>query len=723
MGPFAARAVPVPRPEWIPRARLVHALEAATARALTVLCAPAGYGKTTALVQWLAHARVRHGWLSLDERDNDPWRFTARLLGVLDAPDGARRAMEAGASPRDTVLPLALAALAHGDQERTVVVLEDYYLIANADCHALIVRLLDDRPAHMRVVVASRTPPPLRLARRRSARELSEIGPDELRFRADETERLLNDSLGFGLTPEQIALIDERVQGWPAGVALIATALADHPDRTSVLDLVGATRPDLAAYVTEEVLEAARPELRRFLCCTSVLTKLSPSLCEAVFGDPRARELLAEVRRLNLFVTAVDADEQWLRYHPVLRDTLLGELERREPELLPQLHIRASAWFAAAGMPDEAIEHALLAGDGPRAAALLAGEWLRLTNERRHFTLRQILDRLPADRGEHGPLCEALDVFCMVLEGVDQRITHERAEVLAREHGDAPGVRVLVDSLLVSPFYGDVGRAHRAGDEAWERYARVPPAQAQLVGPYALVLWFAGDYARVRHLLEPRLRLDDPTFTQVWTLGVLSLTASDEGDAETAERYAREATRIVAEVGAETATEFTALPLVLAEALRLRGRLTEAREHLARTLAAEARRPGSVGLALALTYDARLALTAGNVRRARASAERARRIVDRYPGTGTLERRLARVEAEISGAAGDPLLGTPPTPAELRVLALLDSERTWAQIAQELYLSTNTVKSHGRRLYRRFGQSTRAGVVAAARARGVLPPR
>jgi ATP/maltotriose-dependent transcriptional regulator MalT len=407
-------------------------------------------------------------------------------------------------------------------------------------------------------------------------------------------------------------------------------------------------------------------------------------------------------------------------------------------------------------MPDEAIEHALVAGDGPRAAGLLAGEWLRLTNERRHFTLRQILDRLPADRGEHGPLCEALDVFCMALEGVDQRITHERAEVLAREHGDAPGVRVLVDSLLVSPFYGDVGRALQAGDEAWERYAQVPPAQARLVGPYALVVWFAGDYARVRHLLEPRLGLDDPTFTQVWTLGVLSLTASDEGDAETAERYARAATRIVADVGAETATEFTALPLVLAEALRLRGRLTEARQPHARALAAEARRPGSVGLALALTYDARLALAAGNVRRARTSAERAprrggrdtdtrtrergrggvglvggartsaeraRRIVDRYPDTGTLERRLALVEAEISGAAGDPLLGTPPTPAELRVLVLLDSDRTWAQIAQELYLSTNTVKSHGRRLYRRFGQSSRAGVVAAARARGLLPTR
>jgi LuxR family maltose regulon positive regulatory protein len=387
-----------------------------------------------------------------------------------------------------------------------------------------------------------------------------------------------------------------------------------------------------------------------------------------------------------------------------------------------ELHVRASAWLEANGLPDEAIEHALLAADGPRAARLLAADWLRLVNERRHFTLRQILDRMPADRGAYGPLCEALDVLCMVFEGVDQRITHERAEALAREHGDDPGVRMLVDSLLVSPFYGDVARALQAGEEAWERYAQVPAAQARLVGPYALVLWFAGDHARVRHLLEPRLALDDPTFTKVWTLGVLSLTASDEGDGEAAEQYAREAARIVAEIGAETATEFTALPLVLGEALRVRGRLEEAREQESRALAAEARRPGSVGLALALTFDARLALNEGNLRRARTSAARARAIVDRYPDMGTLEQRLARIEDEVAGATGDPLLGTPPTPAELRVLALLDSDRTWAEIAAELYLSPNTVKSHGRRLYRRFGQSSRSGVVAVARARGLLPP-
>lgn len=719
--PFDVR-VPEPRPEAIARPRLVRLLEEAARRPLTVVVAPAGYGKTTALVQWLEVTDGRHGWLSLDGRDNDPWRLTARLLAVVDAP-GARRAMDAGASLRDTVLPLALAALGADDGERLVVVLDDYHQITNTQCHALVVQLIDALPAHVRVVVASRTQPPLRLARRRSAGAVAELGPPELRFRAEETERLLNGSLGFGLSPAQAALVDDRVQGWPAGVALVATVLQDDPDRADALDLVKASRANLAAYVTEEVLDAARPELRRFLCRTAILNTLTAPLCEAVTGHRRARDLLAEVRRLNLFVTTVDADGHWLRYHPVLRDTLLSELERREPERVPSLHERASAWLESAGLPDEAIEHALLAGDGPRAARLLAGEWLRLITERRLFTLRLILDRLPPDRGEHGPLCDALDVLCMALEGVDQRITHERAEVLAREHGDDFAVRVLVDSLLVSPFYGDVGRALEVGRDAWERYAQLPPVQARLAGPYGMALWFAGEHARVRHLLEPRLGLDDPTFTQVWTLGVLSLTAADEGDAATAKRYAREATRIVAEVGAETATEFTALPLILAEALRLEGRLAEAREHLSRTLAAEARRPGSVGLALALTYDARLALTEGNVRRARGSAQRAREIVDRYPDLGTLAPRLATIEAEIAGAAADPLLGTSPTPAEMRVLALLDSELTWAQIAQALYLSPNTVKSHARRLYRRFGQSTRAGVVAAARARGVLPPQ
>jgi LuxR family maltose regulon positive regulatory protein len=713
------------RPESIPRGRLSSVLQDAAERPLTVICAPAGYGKTTALVQWLEYSDVEHAWLSLDAHDNDPRWFAARLLAALDRAlpgqlEASERALHAGSDLGDTVIPLAVNALAERSGKRLAMVLEDYHLISDKGCHRLTRELIDALPAGVGVIVTSRTTPPLRLGRRRAAGTVAEIGPEQLRFELEESALLLNGSLELGLDREQIELIDERVQGWAAGLALIATALAGRRDRAGFLDALARSRTSLDAYLAEEVLEAARPALRDFLCRTSILGRLSGPLCEAVLDDPQARDLLEEVRRMNLFVTTLDPEGAWLRYHPVFAETLTGELERREPELMGELHRRASEWFEEAGMPDEAIEHALVAGDGPRAASLLAASWLALITDRRYATVRRILDRLPDERGEFGPLCDALDLLCMIYEGVDQRLVCKRAEALGRAHGDDPGVRLLVDSMLISPFYGDVSRAVEIGREAWARYADAPDVQVEIGVLFALVLWFAGDYDEVRRLLEPRVLLEQPALARVWTLAILAMTAGEEGDAELAESYAREAMAEVEAIGGETATEFTGVPWVLGEALRLRGKLEEARRYLDRGLANEGRRPGSVGHAVALVSDAQLALAEGNRRRARRSARRASAMVDRYRDLGTIHDRVASVEAALEAPADNPLLGSRPTPAELRVLRMLDSDRTFAEIASELYVSRDTVKSHARRLYRRLGETTRKDAVAAARERGLL---
>jgi LuxR family maltose regulon positive regulatory protein len=711
------------RPESIPRQRLLRTLQAASRRPLAVICAPPGYGKTTVVVQWLRWSGVTHAWLTLDGNDNDPRRFAARLLAALERAlpgqvEAAERALNAGSDLGATVVPLTVNALVErpGRRQPLVIVLDDYHLISERACHRLTRGLVDALPKGVGVVIATRTAPPLRLGRRRAAGALAEIGPEQLRFELREAERLLNGSLALGLEREQIELIDERVQGWAAGLALIASALAGSRQPAAVLDVVARSRASLDAYLTEEVLDTARPDLRDFLCRTSILNRLSAPLCEAVLGDPRGRELLDEVRQMNLFVTALDAEGSWFSYHQVFAETLRRELERREPDLVGELHRRASNWFAQAGMSDDATEHALIAGDGIRAASLLAENWLPLITDRRHVTVRRILDRLPEERGEFAALCEALDILCLVYEGVDQRMTAERAAALAAQHGDDPRVRLVVDGVLISPFYGEVGRAVELGREAWERYAALPEAQVQFGVLFALVLWFAGDQEQVRELLEPRLLLEQPTFATVWTRAILALTAADEGDAELAERYAREAFAEVEAVGGETATEFTGVPWVLGEALRLAGKLEEARHYLSAGLASEARRPGSVGHALALMYDAKLALAEGNRARARRSARSARAIVDRYRDLGTVEARVAAVEAALDGS----VVGTRPTRAELRVLRLLDSERTLAEIAAELYVTRDTVKSHVRRLYRRLGEGTRDAAVAAARERGLL---
>jgi DNA-binding NarL/FixJ family response regulator len=351
---------------------------------------------------------------------------------------------------------------------------------------------------------------------------------------------------------------------------------------------------------------------------------------------------------------------------------------------------------------------------------LLAANWPALMADRRHATVRRILERLPADRGVLGPFCEALDVVCQIYEGVDQRITAERAEALAADHGDNPAVRPLIDAALISPFYGQIGRVAELAREAWQRYADIPEIQTQLVGPAALVLWFAGEYEEVRRLLEPRVGLTQPAYVRIWTLAILSITAAEQGDAEQAEQFGRQAMAEVEATGGETAIEFAGAAWVLGEALRQRGKLEEARRYVDLGLANEARRPGSVSQANALIYDAKLALAEDDRPRARASVRRAREIVAQYDDLGTTSAKLDRIDAALDSPSANPLLGSKPTPAELQVLQLLDSDRTFAAIADELYLSRETVKSHARRLYRRLGERTRAGAVAAARERGLL---
>jgi len=716
--------VPELRPEAIARDRLMRDLDVAARRPLTVVHAPAGYGKTTALAQWLARSGVAHAWLSLDVHDNDVQRFATHLLAALRRPFGggfeaAALTLRGGSDIVETVIPLVADGLARRAAPLAIV-LDDYHAIGAACCHRVVRALVDAAPPGVAVVVASRTAPPLQLARRRLDGTLSELGREQLRFASEESERLLNGSLALGLERRQLEQVVRRADGWGAGLALIGTALAARRDPAPLLDALAASRERLDAYLVEEVLETARPELRDFLCRTAVLERLNGSLCAAVLDDDRAHERLDEVRRESMFVTALDDDGTWARYHDLFAATLVRELERREPALVPELHLRACAWFERRGKLEEAIEHALRADDGPRAAALLDALWPQLLGDRRHATMRAVLERLPDDRGELGPLCEALDLLCMVNEGVDQRLTWQRADELASRHGGDQRVQRALERVLNSPFSGDVGGAATRGEQAWRRYADDREMQLQLAPQLGMALWMAGAREAALRLLEPRVQLDQPAPARIWILATLAMIAAETGEPDRAEQQARAAMAAAARAGAQTAPELTGVHWVLAEALRCAGRLAEARTHLDRALAAEARRPGSTGDAIAHVLDAQLALAEHDRRRARASALRARRIVDRHRDVGTFAERLAGVERVLAQRVEVAPLGSEPTDAELRVLRMLDGERSLAQIAAELYLSRNTVKAHVRRLYRRLGASSRAEAVAAARERGLL---
>jgi LuxR family transcriptional regulator, maltose regulon positive regulatory protein len=726
---MAAKLVaPAPRPDTIVRERVLAVFDEALARPLTVVTAPAGYGKTTAVATWLATLDGAHAWVSLDALDNDPRRLCAHLLAGIDrafpgSVADARQALDDGSDLLEVVVPLIVDALVKRGKGWLVVVLDDYHLVDNADCHAVVAALIEAVPPSVRVIVSSRAAPALRVARRRAMNAVSEVGARELAFQDGESERLLNDSLGLGLEHESIAAIEARVEGWPAGLALVASSLATQADPASYLQKLGARDADVsgtavAEYLVEEVLDQVGPRLREFLCRTSILGRLSGPLCAAVLDDDSAHELLAEVRRSNLFVTALDERGEWVRYHHLFAELLERELRTSDPELVPVLHTRAAEWFAANDLPEEAIAHATAAGDGRRAAAVLFGSWFALMQQWRFVTMRRLIARMPADRGELAGFCEALDTVCWALEGADLRLVARRLDALEPLH-DQPGVAPIVDRTRVSPFYGDVGRAVKDGWTAWERYPDLS-FRTELSGQFGMTLWFAGDPAGAREIIEPFLDEITGRIPRTWAFGTLAFIAVEEGDLELAERYGRQAVEATAGRG-QPAAHFG--HTALAEALRLRGALDEAAEQLAHAAHLSEKQPTSFPHAFTLVFEAQLALTRHDRDRAHDRARAARAIIDRYPDPGTLASRLAGIEAALDESAAHPLLGTNPTRSELRILEMLDSDRSLPQIAAELHLSRNTIRSHLRRIYQRLGVHSRQDAVALASDRGLLQRR
>jgi LuxR family maltose regulon positive regulatory protein len=681
-------------PRMPARERLTRRLEAG--HPLTVLCAPAGYGKTTALVEWLAAREAPVAWLALDAQDDEPRRLCAHVLAALDhacpgLAQEAQRALRDGADPLRTVLPLmAAAALPTG----LVIALDDYHLIADPACHQWVIALIDALPPGVRIAVASRTRPPLRLARRRVARTLSWLGPEDLRLRGSESRQLLDATLARGLPARRIAALEARAGGWPVALAHLAS-FGDDALR------------QLASYVAEEVLDPLAPALRTFLRRTSILRRLCPSSCAAVLDDPDAGALLGEARRLNLFVS--EREDGTLRYHALFAELLRRELRADEPALAPELHRRASHWCERAGRLGEAIEHASAAGDGRRAVELIHRYEARLLGADRPAPLRRLLDALPPDCGEYGPYRRALRV--VVGGQAEPALLREQLLALERD-ADAPGVASLVRRSLISPFFGRVAETVEAGVNTLQQAGGEPLAvRGEIAARLGATLWFAGAPARARAVVEPVVGAVYRRWRS-WALATLALCAVDQGEAKIAEAHARAA---VALNGTDAFAH-----QALGAALRFRAAYEEAEGALAHAERITRTLPGSLQHALTLTLRAELALARGERERARRAATQARAIVVRHPDVGILADRLATVEALLEHRADDCLLGSPPTPSELRVLALLDADLTLEAIASELYLSVNTVKSHTRRIYRRLGVRSRADAVAAARERGLL---
>lgn len=383
--------IPAVRPELVPRPRLLERLNAWLGHKLTLVSASAGFGKTTLVADWLhrledASASGRPGevsacaWLSLDEDDNDPVRFLTYLVAALEAvqPGVGEGALSLLQPSRHSLLKAALAELINGLSAlpgRLVLALDDYHVIEKQQIHDLLSFLLDHLPPRMHLVIISRTDPLLPLARLRGRGQMSEIRSADLRFTPAEATTFLNQAMGLNLTADYIAALETRTEGWIAGLQLAALSMKGRNDLDGFIAAFTGSQRYVLDYLMEEVLQRQDEAVQSFLLRTSILDRLSGPLCDSVLEEwpdgGGGQTMLEWLDRANLFIVPLDDRQYWYRYHYLFAEFLRARLLRLYPELVPELHLRASGWYERNGLSAEAIDYALAANDFERAANLI----------------------------------------------------------------------------------------------------------------------------------------------------------------------------------------------------------------------------------------------------------------------------------------------------------------------------------------------------------------
>jgi LuxR family transcriptional regulator, maltose regulon positive regulatory protein len=365
------------RTHLVSRAHLVERLQQGAEHALTLVSAPAGFGKTTLLAQWLKESGIPVAWLSLEAEDNDPTRFLSYVIAALQTLDAqiGTTALAMLHTPQPPSPEAVLAVLTNDLVDRggddVALVLDDYHTITADPVQRGMTFLLEHLPPQLHLILATRADPPLPLALLRAQGQLCEVGTADLRFGAAEASAFLQTVMGLDLPPEAIATLEQRTEGWIAGLQLAALSLRGRTDVSAFLAAFTGTHRFVLDYLSEEVLARQPAPVQTFLLHTCILERLSGPLCDVVTGQEGSQAMLEALERANLFVVALDDERGWYRYHHLFAQALRSHLQQREPTLVPVLHRRASVWSEQHALPIEAVQHALAVPDVERAARLI----------------------------------------------------------------------------------------------------------------------------------------------------------------------------------------------------------------------------------------------------------------------------------------------------------------------------------------------------------------
>jgi LuxR family maltose regulon positive regulatory protein len=453
-------------PDLVPRPALIERLDGGLRRKLTLISAPAGFGKTTLVAAWVRDAGRSVAWLSLDAEDNDPARFLSYLVAALQGVDPSigqslSAMLQSPTPPPPTVLLTALINEMAATPEPFILVLDDYHLIETLPIHQQLGFLLEHGPPQLHMVVVSREDPPLPLPRLRARRQMVEIRQRDLHFSPQEAADFLRHTMGLDLPSADVATLHQRTEGWIAGLQLAALSIRGSDDPAQLIGSFAGSQRYVLDYLVEEVFGQQTPDMQGFLLRTSILDRFSAPLCDAVTGRCDSRDLLLHLERANLFLVPLDAAREWYRYHRLFGDLLAHRLRLEGEEQLPELHQRASRWYADHGFPADAVRYALSAGDWEDAATLIvSGLSGALLTRGEVLTLRRWCQAFPeAELHARPRLC--LD-YAWALILTEQFDAAEPCLAVVDEAGQASGDAALLGGAPTA-------RAHMArvrGDSA-----------------------------------------------------------------------------------------------------------------------------------------------------------------------------------------------------------------------------------------------------------------
>ncbi len=411
-------------PEWRPgsvsRPRLIEALNRRPGRKLSLISAPAGFGKTTLLAEWLASSKSEKrtaAWVSLDAGDNDPTLFWTYVCSAILSADGVigRQTLSLLRTPHpphiDSVLTLLINEISTVEHE-ILLVLDDLHVIESEPIHRALAFLLDHLPPRMHLIITTRADPPLPLARLRGRGEMTELRASDLRFTADEAAVFLDSAMGLRLSASDVEVLERRTEGWIAGLQLAALSMQGQRDISGFIRSFAGDHRYIVDYLVEEVLSRQPQRVKEFLLQTSILDRLNGALCDAVTGNSDGFTRLAELERGNFFVVPLDDRRLWYRYHHLFADVLRARLKEEQPEQIKELHRRASDWFAEKASASEAINHAVVSGDLERAAELVEVSVRPAQRSRQEATVLGWLRLLPDDLVRNRP------VLCLAYTGI-----------------------------------------------------------------------------------------------------------------------------------------------------------------------------------------------------------------------------------------------------------------------------------------------------------------